>query len=414
MQKVKYLLIKDLVLWTENPRDRIDEDADDQAIVDLALSDRSQRWELAKLAKQMRQRYDFSEIPTVVYHGRKPVVYDGNRRIILCKLKLGYVTANANFSFRLPSFPDKLPCNVCEKKVALENILRKHGDSGSWKPLERDIFLHKHLGYEKSTFLKLEEFTKMISNHPHLNQGYVKDEIFRDDVLERIGFSLKGDTLKSAHSKEEAIAILDDISDKIKSKKITTRESRGKLEAVLNSDTLKIIKKNKQNKKKQLDLSSEDDNFDSSGKLRQAPKSKQPKLFIFGGTLYLKKSNANDLYRDIAELYQYYLSYRKSVSSSFFNIIRMALRLLAEVAANEKQTKMDRYLANHFDQAKSMMTTDHKTHLSNHNVAKSNIVQLLQTGAHNYTASTNIDQTIGISLILGKMLQITHSKAGKP
>jgi hypothetical protein len=192
-----------------------------------------------------------------------------------------------------------------------------------------------------------------------------------------------------------------------------TRISRGKLESVLNSDTLKIIKKNKQNRKKQVDLSSEDDNLDSSGKLRQAPKSKLPKLFIFGGTLYLKKSNANDLYRDIAELYQYYLSYRRSVSSSFFNIIRMALRLLAEVAANEKQTKMDRYLTNHFDQAKSIMTIDHKTHLSNHNVTKSNIVQLLQTGAHNYTASTNIDQTIGISLILGKMMQITHSKAGK-
>ena len=177
-QEIKYINIKDLVLWTENPREPIDENATDQDIVNRALDDQFSKWTLAKLAKEMGDYYDFSELPTVVYHGKKPVVYDGNRRIILGKIKHGLVTVPDRTSIRIPDFPEQIPCNVCTKKVALSNVFRKHRDTGSWQPLERDIFLHKFMGEEKSSFLILEEDTKIISTHPHLNQRFVKEEIF--------------------------------------------------------------------------------------------------------------------------------------------------------------------------------------------------------------------------------------------
>jgi len=52
-QEVKYINIKDLVLWTENPRDPINANASDQDIVDRALDDGLLKWTLPKLAKEM-------------------------------------------------------------------------------------------------------------------------------------------------------------------------------------------------------------------------------------------------------------------------------------------------------------------------------------------------------------------------
>ncbi len=73
-EEVKYISIKKLVLWTENPRDPIDKKAVDQDIVNRALDDDLRKWTLATLAKEMGDYYDFSELPTVVYHGKIPVV----------------------------------------------------------------------------------------------------------------------------------------------------------------------------------------------------------------------------------------------------------------------------------------------------------------------------------------------------
>ncbi|MBK6966852.1 MAG: hypothetical protein IPH20_23860 [Bacteroidales bacterium] len=53
---------------------------------------------------------------------------------------------------------------------------------------------------------------------------------------------------------------------------------------------------------------------------------------------------------------------------------------------------------------------DIKTSLSNHNVNENSIVQLLHTGAHNYQSSSNIEQTIAMSIIIGSILTISHGK----
>ena len=89
----------------------------------------------------------------------------------------------------------------------------------------------------------------------------------------------------------------------------------------------------------------------------------------------------------------------------------MSLRLLCESAAkNCGETNIDRYITKYYSQAKKTLSQDTKTFLSNLNVSDSTLSQLLNTGAHNYAASQLYEQTIGVSIILGAMLSISHGK----
>jgi len=72
--------------------------------------------------------------------------------------------------------------------------------------------------------------------------------------------------------------------------------------------------------------------------------------------------------------------------------------------------KLDNYLKNHFKKAKKKLDQDTKTTLANHNISETSIIQLLHTGAHNYTASQNLEQTLALSIIIGEILTITHGK----
>ena len=227
-QQIKEIDINELVLWSENPRDPIDSSVSDQEIADRAWKDVDEKWNLLKLAKDMRTHYDLSELPTVVYLDDKPVVYDGNRRMILAKLKHDCVILDGFDKSKLPSMPRKIPCNVCSKQIAVQNVFRKHGDSGSWSPLDRDLFIHKFMGEPKSIFLKLDEETGLISANSHLNKVFVKNEIFTNEKLKELGFEFEGQELRSKFSKQEAQSILNDISRKVFTKVIDTRKNRGK------------------------------------------------------------------------------------------------------------------------------------------------------------------------------------------
>lgn len=409
-QEVRYLNIGDLVLWTENPRDPIDENATDQDIVNRALGDKSSKWTLAALAREMGDYYDLSELPTVVYHKEKPVVYDGNRRIILGKLKHGLVTARHKTTIQIPDFPEEIPCNVCEMKIALNNVYRKHSDTGSWQPLERDIFLHKFMGKGKSPFLVLEEDTGIISANPHLNQRFVKDEIFKEDILKSLGFIIKEGRLNSVHSDREAHSILSDISRKVERKDITTRKNRGKVIEVLEPDSQQLIDQNKNNKSHLSQISFKSPR-DISKKVRQSKRIPKKKTEIFGGKLYLRMGEVSNLYRDIFDLYDFYVARKNELSQTFPGLIRMALRLLCETACKEDNNKkLENYIKGHFESAKKTLTQDIKTTLANQNVNESSIVQLLHTGAHSYQSSSNMEQTIALSIIIGSILTITHGK----
>lgn len=408
-QKVEYLKLKDLVLWTENPRDPIDDKAKDQDIVNKAINDKHAKWSLKKLAKEMGDYYDLSELPTVVYHGKKPVVYDGNRRIILGKIKHKFVKVDNDYKTDdLPDIPLEIPCNICSKEIAFQNVYRKHGDSGSWSPLDRDIFLHRFMKQSKSTFLKIEDATGLISANPHMNQGYVKKEILNNEKLNEIGLDLSGEELLSKHNKTQTKKILADLSNKVKDKLITTRKNRGKVYEVLDKENRDTITTNEQNK---LKASAPKFNATKSKTTpKQTPRSKKYVPEIFGGKLYLKAGEPSDIYRDIADLYKIYLDKKHILSPSFPSLIRMSLRLLSESAAKDKGKKIDDYVNTYFTNAKKKLSQDQKTTLSTQNVKKDTLVQLLHVGAHNYSASKNIDQSIAVSIILGAMLNISHGK----
>lgn len=407
-QKVISIDISKLVLWTENPRDPIDADASDQDIVDRALEDRSLKWTLPKLAKEMGDYFDFSELPTVVYHGDRPVVYDGNRRIILGKIKHGLVTVPKGTALNIPDFPKEIPCNVCIEKIALNNVLRKHSESGSWQPLERDIFLYKFMGREKTPFLILEEDTGIISANKHLNQRFVKEEIFREDTLKSLGFAISNGHLHSVHADDEGKSILADISRKIQSDTISTRKNRGKVLEVLDLASQQLID---QNRTKKVHLSKFKFSAESKKTNPRLTKRTETKAIeLFGGKLYLKIGEVSNLYRDICDLYSFYISKRVELSQSFPSLIRMSLRLLCETASKDKKKKLEDYVKEHAELAKSQLNQDLKTTLANQNVRPESLVQLLHTGAHNYQSSANMDQTIAMSILIGAILNITHGK----
>ena len=428
-QEVKYIDIKDLGLWTENPRDPVDENAIDQDIADRAFTDSSSKWSLTKLAKEMGGYYDFSELPTVVYHGEKPIVYDGNRRVILGKIKFGLVEVPYGTRVQIPDFPVKIPCNVCARQIALNNVLRKHSDAGSWLPLERDMFLHKFMDREKSFFLALDEATGLISENSYLNQRFVKEEVFSEALMKKMGFSLEKGILKSLHSEQEALSILEDLSRKIKNKEITTRKNRGKVVEVLEPSSQQLIDQNK-NGSPHSDKIAVEQSIDKQNKNgsphpvrefveepldgqinpRQSKRTQKKERQLFGGSLYLRIGEVSNLYRDISDLYVFYLSRKNTLSQTFPGLIRMSLRLLCEVAAKENNKSMKDYLQSNFANAKERLDQDTKTTLSSQNISEASIVQLLHIGAHSYQASNNMDQTLALSIIVGSILSVTHGR----
>lgn len=419
-QEIKNIKIKDLVLWTENPRDPIDSSAKDQDVVNRAINDPLAKWELNKLAKEMGDYYDFSELPIVVYKNGKPIVYDGNRRVVLAKIKLGYVTGDG-LTVILPTVPDVLPCNVCSEDIALKSIYRKHVQlRNTWQPLERDIFASKYLGEEKSTFLRLDEATGgFITKHPELNQGFVRKEILTDSILSRMGLELDGAKLKTRHSDEEVWTLLNDIYQQVKNKKITTRVNRGNLLLVLDQRSKEIIESNKQSPLRLYNPTVKKYEGDSVEATMAPPQRKTPitrktKQPFFGEKLILKSGDVNNLYSDILSLYDYVDSNKKAFSPKIYAIFRMSLRLLCETAAADcgftGKKAIDEYIEKFYPLAKKGLSKDDKTFLHEHNILQETLPQLFHTGAHNYQSSISSEKAMGISIILGAMLKESHGR----
>lgn len=396
-------------MWTENPRDPIDENALDQDIVDRAISDDGNKWRLSFLAKNMGQFYDLSELPTVVYKSGKPVVYDGNRRMILAKIQHELVTVE-NLDFDIPLIPRRIPCNVCSEEIALQNVLRKHGGSGSWSPLERDIFLHKHLKRPKSVFLIFDEQTQLISKNPLLNRGFVKKEILQEGKLQTFGFQVnENEELLTSHDNREALLVLNNIVDTINDGTVSTRKNRGNILESLDIDVQKIIEKNARKKPHltKIDFST----AAQAGKIqRRTRRTKKRDSELFNGRLYLKSGDVNNLYADILTLHDFYSGKKEELSPTFPSLIRMSLRLLCETASGGGKKGIDRYVQANFSKAKATLDQNTKTTLHMLNITETSLVTKLHVGAHNYSAANNMEETLGVSLILGAMLTISHGR----
>ncbi len=165
-QQVEYIPLDDLVLWTENPRDPLDGDYTNDDVIRRATDGRNDKqWQLSKLSKEMGDRFDLSELPTVcrIDDGPKYRVYDGNRRVILAMLRKAGLTTEGQQQLVPPDFPDPIPCNVCDEETALENVERKHRGNGSWKQYERDRFMFDYRGGPKTVLIRLEELIKAVT-----------------------------------------------------------------------------------------------------------------------------------------------------------------------------------------------------------------------------------------------------------
>lgn len=414
-QKIEYINVKDLVLWTENPRDPISSEADNQDIVNRALSARKEKWALATLAKEMGAHFDFSELPTVVYKDGKPIVYDGNRRVILAKIVLNQVDSPIALP-QLPVFPEKIPCNVCAESIAIDNIYRKHANTGSWDPIARDIFLTKFKHEEKTPFLVIDELTHgAISSDKTLNQRFVRDELLTSTSLEKLGISVKAGLLQSVHTYDEIMYILKDLFAKIKNGTITTRINRGMVEEVLEPENQNIIRTNKQNKEYKPvvkpKIEQEQVAVPAKKSSRVTRTVKNPTLALFGKKLSLEKGEVNNLYRDISAIYECYDANKKKFSENFWALIRMSLRLICETASHDKNfSRIDEYIKEYFPKAKKTLNQNEKTALSSYSINEKKLTELLHTGAHNYLASKAEEQTRALSMIIGAMLNLSHGK----
>jgi len=143
---------------------------------------------------------------------------------------------------------------------------------------------------------------------------------------------------------------------------------------------------------------------------RKTAREKNKTQALFGQDLILKKGDTNNIYMDILDLYDFYSKNTSKLSKNFPALIRMSLRLLVESASPKTKGIAD-YVNTNFTNAKKQLAQDQKTTLANNSInGAQSLIQLLQSGAHNYANSANLEQTIAMSIIIGAMLKITHSK----
>ncbi len=344
LQQIEYIEINKLHLWSENPRDPINKEASDFEIISHALQDDHEKWNLDKLLNKMGSHYDFSELPTVVKDKDDYIVYDGNRRLALIKILqnqtlyqsiMGKLFLPSNIEHFLNL--DKIPCNVCDKETALDNIERKHVETGSWKALERDYFLYRHRGKEKSDFLIINDSTHIIENNKCMNQDFVKNEVLKKDNLHKLGFAIKNNQLVSIYNPNEAKEVLDSVVSVVNKEHISTRKNRG--------NPIEAIKELQTGIENRINIYSETDNkgpvknvtygtpeADKTKVYRKTRRAKKAET-LFGETLSLVPGKTNDLYLAIDEIY-------KSIKEDIiYPIIGMSLRLLLEFAAREQFEK---------------------------------------------------------------------------
>ena len=94
------------------PRDPLDGDYTNDDVIRRATDGRNDKqWQLSKLSKEMGDRFDLSELPTVcrIDDGPKYRVYDGNRRVILAMLRKAGLTTEGQQQLVPPDFPRPHP-----------------------------------------------------------------------------------------------------------------------------------------------------------------------------------------------------------------------------------------------------------------------------------------------------------------
>lgn len=333
-QEILNIPIKDLYLWTENPRDPIDTEKNDEKIIDRIIRDADNKWNIQKLVQKMGEYYDYSELPIVVKKNSKYMVYDGNRRVALLKIIQddGKYSKYVGQLFRelepeLLRKQTTLPCNVCDENTAITSIERKHIDNGSWGELERDYFLLNFKKESKSIFVAINDQTGFIKGNKILNKRFVKEEVLNEKNLGDIGIDFKNGKLYSKYSNEQLIKIFEATQNALQRGDISTRNNRGKLKTVINKDkSIDEILKSPENS----DFEEVSINTKQAEKLIKPQKTPATgrKDILFGRILELEEGAVNDLYIAIDKIYK-----KGRDDENILLIVGMSLRLILDIAA---------------------------------------------------------------------------------
>jgi len=333
-QEILNIPIKDLHLWTENPRDPIDTEKTDEEIINRIIQDANNKWNIQRLVQKMGEYYDYSELPIVIKKNSKYVIYDGNRRVALLKI----IQDNSKYSkyvgqlFRelepeLLREQTTLPCNVCDENTAITSIERKHIDNGSWGELERDYFLLNFKKEPKSIFVAINDQTGLIKGNKILNKRFVKEEVLNEKNLNDIGIDFKEGKINSKYSNEQLVKIFEAIQNALEKGTISTRNNRGELKTVINKDKFidEILKKPENSDFEKVSINKKQaEKFTNP---RKTPATKKKEI-LFGRILELEEGPINDLYLAIDKIYK-----KGRDDENILLIVGMSLRLIIDVAA---------------------------------------------------------------------------------
>lgn len=356
----------------------------------------------------------------VFKEGTRYIDGDGNRRLTALKILETPSLADSNPKIRKKfdsilkrngAVPSEISCVVFKDREAAKHwISINHGGEQdgrgqiNWNPEQKDRFDGKaSIGLEALDHLVHK---KMIAQNDKddINKSTLDRLLSFKDVKSQLSVSKNGE-----HFTFGNLGALSKIVLGLRNKKVdevyTAEKGKTFVRTILSSASADSNSSNSGS-------SASAGNVDSIGN-QGATRSRRKKnagLTVFGGSLSLKAGHVNNLYRDIESIYNFYLAGKQDLSEDFIVIFRMSLRMLAETAAKELNVSLKDFLTNNFDQAKKALDQNTKTSLANQSVEKSKIVQLFQTGAHDYTNSKNEEQALAMSIILGSILKSTHRK----
>ena len=420
-QHIETIPLEKLVLWSENPRDPIDPNADNEQVIENALNGEGadSKWDLAKFAKVMGEKYDFSSLPTVatIEGTDKYTVYDGNRRVIIAMIR-AWGTPSARLRTKLPLFPEEIPCNVCSRDDALRFVFRRHSENGTWGQYERDVFVYRYMNEPKSVLVRLEDLIQAVTKWPKLNLRYVEEDILNDKHLREFGLNPEAEDF--GVSPEMLEELIEAIADGVADGSLNTRGNRNDPTKALSEDLLKRVHDDAAQHEDSAvqggeagaqgtdgssggaeeapggtgqgslfdddptdgglteedaddvdsgqesvddetaeDVADETDSADGGGQ-RRTRVTRERGYSVFNGRLSLRAGAVNNLYRTLECLWEMNEAGEIEQNAGFYGVFRMGLRLLAESAAREDQATLKSkhlkaYVSTYAETAKRMI-----------------------------------------------------------
>ena len=396
--------------------------------IDLMLEEKGS--EIANLAKHILEHGldEAKDFRVLEVEPEKYLVLDGNRRTTAIKclhdqslIKDKRIKKIFQNLLKIKKVaPAKIQSFVYDEEksaakwIKLDHTGKNEGiGQDSWGPAEKDRFAYRFEDKISPAMQAVSVVEKGLNkkiNTKKLKVSTINRILSNPESRSYLGVDVRGRKLISITDKKEFYARLDKLFDKVIKDNVTVAK------VYHTPQTIKFMKELFGDKPKystEPTLPFDEDKgigATKEGKLGKTQREKDRQQKFFGKDLILKKGDTNNIYRDILDLHKFYVNRAGELSKNFPAMIRMSLRLLVESATLEKEKTVD-YVNKNFTEAKKSLTKDQKTTLANNSIKDAkHLIQLLQSGAHNYANSANFEQTVAMSIMIGAMLDITHPK----